>query len=146
MRILGLRRVVILTSWIAIVANPLPIPAFAGRDQDLQTKTPIPQQIEAQPTSASSLVMQPASVAFPIPSNVASRALEQAGEAPVANDSVNDDTRAETARAARTSGWYLSEYRISWPDTFDRCARYGPDLPPHKGAVVHFSFAQESQH
>src|SRR5690349_10889579 len=89
MRILGLRTFVTLTSWVVILANPLPIPAFAGTEQDFQTKTPTPRQIEAQPTSASRLVVEPASVAFPIPPTLASGAPEQGGE--VANDSPSDD-------------------------------------------------------
>jgi hypothetical protein len=91
MRSLGLRKVVTLTSWVVILANPLPIPAFAGSEQDLQTKTPMPRQIEAPPASASSVVLQPASVAVPIPSTLASSTLEQAGEVRVPNDSPNDD-------------------------------------------------------
>jgi hypothetical protein len=63
-----------------ILANPLTIPAFAGSEQDLQTRTLKPGQIEAQPTSASSLVLQPAS------------ALEQAGEVQVSNDFPSDGT------------------------------------------------------
>jgi putative OmpL-like beta-barrel porin-2 len=92
MRVLGFRRFVTLTSWVMILANPLSIPAFAGSEQELQTKEPIRQQIEAQPTSTLSLVSQPASVAFPIPSTLASSTPEQAGEVQVANDSPNDDT------------------------------------------------------
>jgi hypothetical protein len=75
-----------------ILANPLPIPAFAGSEQELQTKEPISRQIEAQPTSALSLVSEPASVAFPVPSTLASSTPEQTGEVQVANDSPNDDT------------------------------------------------------
>jgi len=92
MRVLGLKRFVTSTSWVMILANPLPIPAFAGSEQELQTKEPIPQQIEAQPTSALSLVSQPASVAVPVPSTLASGTPEQTGEVQVANDSPNDDT------------------------------------------------------
>jgi hypothetical protein len=86
MRSLGLRTFVSLSSWVAILANPLPIPAFAGSSEQDQTKIPI--QIEGQPTSASNLVLQPAPVA--VASTLASSTLEQAGEMQVANDSSND--------------------------------------------------------
>jgi Putative beta-barrel porin-2, OmpL-like. bbp2 len=92
MRSLGLRNFVILTSWVVLLANPLPIPAFAGSEQDLQTKTPIPGQVEAQATSASSLVLQPASVAVTTLSTLASNPPEQAAEMLVDNDSPNDGT------------------------------------------------------
>ena len=89
---MGLRRFVSLTSWVVTLASPLSIPAFAGSEQDLQTKIPIHQQIEGQPTSASSPILQPTSVAVPIPSTLASSTLEQTEEVQVANDSPNDDT------------------------------------------------------
>ena len=92
MRSLGLRRVVTLTAWVVILANPLPIPAFAGGEQDIQTTTPIPQQIEAQPASTPSLILEPGSVAFPIPFTMAPSTLEQAGEMQVASDSPNGGT------------------------------------------------------
>lgn len=66
MQIAGHKRFVTLMSWVVIFANPLPILAFAGREHDLLAKTPTPRQIEAQPTSASSLVLEPSSVAFPV--------------------------------------------------------------------------------
>jgi len=136
MRISGPRRFVTLTSWVVILTNPLPILAFAGSEQDLQTPTAIPRQTEAQPTSAPSLVLQPASVAFPIPSTLASSTLEQAGEAQVANDSLNDGTpennnepRRRALPAPLDSIFPSSEYL---GPSFDRCARYGPDLPPSR--------------
>ena len=91
MGIFGLRRVFTLTSWVVILANPLPIPAFASSEQDLEIKTPVFRQIEAQPTSAASLVVQPTPAAFLIPSTLGSSTTEQTGEEQVGNDSPNDD-------------------------------------------------------
>jgi hypothetical protein len=70
MGILAHRKLLTLTSWVVILANPFPIPASAGTEQDLQTKTPL--QIAAQPTSAASLVVQPASPVSLIPFTLAS--------------------------------------------------------------------------
>jgi hypothetical protein len=72
MEIAGRKSFVTLMSLAAILASQFPIPAFAGGEQDLQMKTPTPGQIEAQPTSARSLVLQPPSVAFLIPSTLGS--------------------------------------------------------------------------
>src|ERR1700756_1358506 len=91
MPILGLRRLFTLTSWVVILANALSIPAFAVSGQDLQTKTPISRQVEAQPTSAQSRVLEAPSVAFPIPSTPALSTPDQPAEVPVPNDSPNDD-------------------------------------------------------
>ena len=126
-RSLGLRRFVSLTSRVVILANPLSIPALAGSEQDLQTKTPIPPQIEEQSTSALSLVLQPTFVAVPIPSTLASNTLEQTGEVQVANDSPNDDTPGNKDEPRRRAlpvpldGIFPSSEYLG-PNTFDRCA------------------------
>jgi hypothetical protein len=95
MRSLGLRKVVTLTSWVVILANSLSISAFANSEQDLQTKTPIDRQIEAQPASASNVVLRPTSLAVPIST------LDQAGEAQVANGSPNEPTPEKNSEPTR---------------------------------------------
>ena len=97
MRILGLRRLFTLTSWLVILANPFPVPAFAGSGQDLQTKTPISRQ----PTSAQSRVLQAPFVAFPIPSTLTPSTPEQTGEVQVVNDSPNDDVSPKNREEPR---------------------------------------------
>ena len=87
MRILG-RRTFVTAMWcFAIFSSQFSIPALAGDDQDLRTKLPKPRQIEVQPTIASTLVVQPPLVAFPV---FGSSAIEQSGD-PRVNDSPNED-------------------------------------------------------
>jgi hypothetical protein len=88
MRSLGPKRFVTLMSWVLCLASQLSILACAGDEQDLQTKTPMPRQIEAQPTTAPS---QPPPVASAIPSAHAPSTGEQTGEGQAANTSPNDD-------------------------------------------------------
>jgi hypothetical protein len=88
MRSLGPKRLFTLMLWVVCLASQLSILAFAGDEQDLQTKTPMPRQIEAQPTSASS---QPPSVVSATPSVHAPSTGEQTGEGQAANTSPNDN-------------------------------------------------------
>jgi hypothetical protein len=88
MRSMGPKRCVTLMSWVVCLASQLSILAFAGDEQDLHTKTPMPRQIVAQPTSAPS---QPPSVPPAIPSALAPSTGEQTGEGHAANTSPNDE-------------------------------------------------------
>lgn len=88
MRSLGPKRFVTLMSWVLCLASQLSILAFASDEQDLPTKTPVPRQIEAQPTSAPS---QPPSISPAIPSALAPSTGEGIGEGQAANTYPSDD-------------------------------------------------------
>ena len=106
----GFKKVSLLMSVAVLFSNPFSIPAFASDHEALTKTTVLPQ---AQPTSASSPVSQPASVAFPSPSTIASSELEQTGEAQVANDSPNDDTPKNSDAPRRRAP--LRRWMVSFP-------------------------------
>jgi len=91
MRILAPKTLVSLMSLAGLFANPFSTSASAADHEEPLTKTAVLSQSEVQPTSALSLALQPASVAFPIPSTLGSTTLEQSGEVQVANDSPGAD-------------------------------------------------------
>ena len=91
MHFLGLWRLITLMSCVVIFVSQFPIPSFGGSKEHPQIKTSLLRQIAVPPTSASSLVFEPASVGFPFASTLDSSTPEQTGEAQVATDSPNDD-------------------------------------------------------